>query len=128
MDLNIPRIGRLNGYASVTSGTPVATIVAPTANTGGIIIRTCQLQIFQGTAQNTMALYVDTTAPANVTDVVRRVILIATNTGLTASTTFTTQLPYPLYIDPGFGLWLAGGTTGNGGSVVMTYDLPGLTG
>lgn len=127
MDLNVPRIGRLYVTTSVSTGSPVATILTPTANTGGIIIRTCQIQVFQGASQNSVGLYADTTAPANITDLVRRLVMMATNESTTASSVETMQLPYPLYIDPGFGLWLACGLIGNGGSIIMTYDLLGLT-
>src|SRR5262245_20994738 len=97
---HIPRVGRLYAILSVNSGTVVAPIVLPSANPGGIVIRTCQIQVASSTTANGVALYTGTNAPANVGDSSQKIILVG-STPANAPMWSIQQLPYPLFIDPG---------------------------
>lgn len=126
MDISVPRVGRLFAQQTIGVGA-VNEIVAPTSNPGGLIIRTLQLYSFPTTSGSAgVALYADLAAPADANDLTRRIVLDAS--GQASATAFGyAQLPFPLFIDPGFGLWFAATAgSGTGGTLLMTYDLLGL--
>lgn len=121
MDYGLPRVGRLFFNSSLGAGA-VSAIVPVTSNAGGIIIRTAQIVAFNAPGVSAAHLYADTSAPPNGTDASRRIVLSANTRGPEYA---NAELPFPLFIDPGFGLWFATHTSG-GGNCIVTYDLVGL--
>jgi len=120
----IPRMGRLYSTAAVSANS-VTQLVAPQSNPGGLIIRTCQLIANPSSSSvQGLSLMADSVAPTTA-DPARRVVLNVSQ-ATTAIEYGVAQLPHPLFVDPGNGLWILS-NGGGGGGVCMTYDLLGLT-
>jgi hypothetical protein len=108
---NAFRIGRLVAGGGVTNG--VVTLITPESNATGVVLRSGHVSATGGT----VALCADKVAPASYAAMVRPVFSVSSSAGVTMSQV----LPYPMYVDPGFGVYLAGQNTG--GSGLVTFDL-----
>lgn len=107
-------VGRYFSNVAVGAGT-VVQVVAPSANVGGLYLRTTTMYLNPSTG--VVQLYANTTPPAGVFDPNSRAILAAAAT--TSGVGFV-NLPEGLYLAPGLGLYAAA----NIAAWVMTsYDL-----
>ena len=92
-------------------------IIAPSANTKGLIIRTCTASGGGSTSFSQLTLFADTFAPSGFDEGSRRIVfLFVLSPFLSQSYT----LPYELNIPAGLGLWMA---TAGTMSLNLTYDL-----
>ena len=116
---NVQRVGRLFFNVQNNSTNQVIPVVAPSNNTTGLVIRTAVLDGAQ--TSGLTFIYADTEAPAppssTAIDLTKRIIY-----AVSAQQAYTNyqSLPFPLYVDPGLGLWYV--QTGPG-SIFITYDL-----
>lgn len=92
----------------------VLQIVAPSTNKYGTFIRTLNVTA-QPNAQ--IGLFADVNAPSPITGWVRNVIAVS---GLSSG--FQHIQTSPIYIQPGFGLWVMA-QNGTGGSINITFDV-----
>lgn len=106
------RAGKFFDTVGVSAGS-VVQVVAPSTNTDGLYIRTCSLSLT--TANTGMVLFASPTAPSSPGDATTRGIL-----NFFAGAAGSRDCPYPLYIEPGNGIWV--GASGAGG-LYITYDL-----
>lgn len=94
----------------------VAQLVAPSANTNGIVIRTC----FCNPQNGTVNLVAATSAPSGISDTSKSIIFSGNGNTTTGSNT-QIFIPKPLYIPKGLGLWVA--TSANAGVIALTWDI-----
>lgn len=88
-----------------SEGTGITVIVKPADNVAGLVIRTCT---------SNGSIMTGTTAPSGPYD-------YYTKPAVLGPVSSVAQLPYPVHIPAGFGLW---SLTNNGSvRVSMTYDL-----
>lgn len=105
----------VNQYSSSTT----YEIVAPSANTTGIRIKTLYMYVNTGGA---CALYADTAAPSSAVDKTKRPVAFVSSTNIANNVT-NFALPYPLFVPAGLGIWFTGtisGASSTGYSI--TYD------
>jgi hypothetical protein len=113
--MNEVKVGK-NFKVTGTIVNSVAQIVAPAANVNGLYLRTCSLGL---TASGEAHLFADTSAPSGTGDNTKRRIMLHTAGALSAA-----QMPEPMFIPAGMGIWLATAATApQGGSAVLTWDL-----
>jgi hypothetical protein len=106
------RIGKFFVNEAVSSGS-VVELVAPSANTDGMWIRSCSLSLTQ--ANTGSVLFVSATAPSSPGDLTTRALM-----NFFAGAPGSQNCPHAVYVEPGNGVWV--GDSGAGG-VYLTYDL-----
>jgi len=92
------------------------TLVAPSANVNGLVIRTCQLAGVNGNVR----LHTGKVGPKDRDYGDRTITTILTVNG--GSSLTTVVMPYELQIPAGYGLW-SGNDQQSTGNVFLTYDL-----
>ncbi|WP_435036869.1 hypothetical protein [Pseudomonas neuropathica] len=92
-----------------SSSTGVVQIVKPADNVSGVVIRTGVMS-----SGGYSILSAGTASPSDAFDFSKPILLMA-------GAAVTSQLQYPISLPAGRGLWMA--TSGNAGTVFVTYDL-----
>jgi hypothetical protein len=96
----------------------IETVVPPSINLNGIIIRTMTITVGAGSIAEASQVWADTAAPTAPNDFSKRIIL---NAGASANSLANATMPYPIYLYPGQGLWAV--TAGAAGFLFITYDV-----
>ncbi|CEL28764.1 hypothetical protein [Pseudomonas fluorescens] len=86
-------------------------IIKPEDNVAGVVIRTCS-----ASGPNNGMLITGTTKPKDAFDFYTKPAVLVLGSGGS-----TVQLPYPVFLPPGFGLWAMSANTNV--RVSLTYDL-----
>lgn len=105
-----------SGFGVITTaGAFVTQIFSAASNVRGAYLRTAVLQPF---SPNNIAIYGDTAAPASAHDTSKRCLLFS------GAANVLVNLPFPIYLPPGTGLWIAGDAPSASTQIgFLTYDL-----
>jgi hypothetical protein len=96
------KLGGSNVFVNAPA-TAVTQLLAPGSNAAGVWIRS-GFAVVGGS--NNVQLYADTSAPASSFDVTKRCILVCQGTA--------NELPYPIFLPAGVGLWMVVSAPGSG--------------
>ncbi|MCO7579186.1 hypothetical protein Q7O56_25205 [Pseudomonas protegens] len=114
--MNAVKVGK--NYLTVNPGSNVVQVVAPAANTSGVIVSTCLIS----TSNGGVGVFTGTSAPSSIVDQSKPIIFSA-NASSAVGTGSELALPYPLFLPAGQGLWLAASVPG--AAVALTWDVLG---
>lgn len=111
---NLVNLG--SSFLNVTASVGVQTLVAPAANTNGLILRTYSWQVVPGYTQ--AGFYADTSAPSGYNDLSKRAIFMTVQAATSPGGVFAAAPN--LVISPGWGLYFA--ATATQGTFSLTWD------
>ncbi|MDC6383012.1 hypothetical protein BW687_022870 [Pseudomonas graminis] len=96
-------------------------LVAPSENTDGLVIQTASINPASGFVN----LYASLTPPASIGDLNTRMIFNGNGNGVSGVNS-QVEMPNPLFIPAGMGLWVTSGSWGSTavtGSLAITWDV-----
>lgn len=107
---------KMGSHFLTVSPTAMTQIVAPSANVAGLIIQTASIV----TGSSTVNVWAATSAPTSIGDASKPVVF-GGNGSSTGGANSQYQMPNPLFIPAGYGLWAM--TNSSGGYLSLTWDL-----